>query len=95
MDAPSRFVLAVGGFLGLLMVVFAPGWFGGADEGTHVMRSLAMAHGEVFPSRVDGALLSTVPAVQSESIGAVIRYAATHDAPNGGSLLGSLLDTQP
>ena len=95
MDAPSRYVLAVGGVLGLLMVVFAPGWFGGADEGTHVMRSLAMAHGHVFPSSVDGALLSRVPKVQSESIGAVIRYAATHDAPNGGSLLGSLLDTRP
>ena len=83
MSAPQRLVLFLGGALGVLMVVFAPGWFGGADEGTHVMRSLAMAHGEVLPSRVDGALLSTVPKVQSESIGAVIRYAATHDAPNG------------
>lgn len=95
MDAPSRFVLVVGGVLGLLMVVFAPGWFGGADEGTHVMRSLAMAHGQVFPSRVDGALFSRVPKAQSESIGEVIRYSATHDSPNGGSLLGSLLDTRP
>ena len=45
MDAPSRFVLVIGGVLGLLMVVFAPGWFGGADEGTHFMRAVAMADG--------------------------------------------------
>jgi hypothetical protein len=95
MSAPQRLVLFLGGALGILLVLLAPGWFGGADEGTHVMRSLAMAHGHVFPSSVDGALLSRVPKVQSESIGAVIRYAASHDAPNGGSLLGSLLDTWP
>ena len=45
MSAPQRLVLLLGGALGLLMVFAAPGWFGGADEGTHVMRSLALAHG--------------------------------------------------
>ena len=93
--SPSRVVLILGGALGLLMVVLAPGWFGGADEGTHFMRSLAMANGQVFPDRVDGTLISTVPVAQSESVGAVIRNAAGQDAPNSGELLGSLLDTRP
>jgi Predicted membrane protein (DUF2142) len=95
MSAPQRLVLFLGGALGVLMVLAAPGWFGGADEGTHVMRSLALAHGQVFPSRIDGALISAVPRAQSESVGAVIRNAATHDAPNSTALIGSLLDTRP
>lgn len=95
MSAPQRLVLFLGGALGLLMVVLAPGWFGGADEGTHVMRSLAMANGQVFPERVDGALRSTVPRAHSESVGSVIRHAATHESPNSGELLGSLLETRP
>jgi hypothetical protein len=93
--SPSRLVLVVGGTLGLLLVFLAPGWFGGADEGTHFMRSLAMANGQMFPDRVDGALISTVPRAQSESVGAVIRTAAEQDAPNTPSLLSELLDTDP
>lgn len=93
--SPSRLVLVVGGILGLLLVLLAPGWFGGADEGTHFMRSLAMANGQVFPDRVDGALISTVPVAQSESVGAVIRTAAEQDAPNTAALLSDLLDTHP
>lgn len=93
--SPSRLVLVLGGTLGLLLVVLAPGWFGGADEGTHFMRSLAMANGQVFPDRVDGALISTVPVAQSESVGAVIRAASHQDAPNTGALLAELLETHP
>ena len=95
MSAPQRLVLFLGGALGLRMVVLAPGWFGGADEGTHFMRSLAMANGQVFPDKVDGALISTVPSAQSESVGAVIRTAAEQDAPNTIALISDLLDTDP
>jgi hypothetical protein len=93
--SPSRLVLVVGGTLGLLLVFLAPGWFGGADEGTHFMRSLAMANGQMFPDRVDGALISTVPRAHSESVGTVIRNAAEQDAPNTPGLLSELLDTDP
>ena len=95
MATPSRLVLCVGGVLGLLMIVLAPGWFAGADEGTHLVRSVAMANGQFLPERLDGSLRSTVPAAHSESIGAVIRASATHDAPNSGELLGRLLDIRP
>lgn len=95
MCSPSRLVLVLGGALGLLVIVLAPGWFGGADEGTHFMRSLAMANGQVFPDKVDGALISTVPAAHSESVGAVIRTAAEQDAPNTPALIADLLDTHP
>ena len=95
MDAPSRFVLVIGGVLGLLMVVFAPGWFGGADEGTHFMRAVAMADGQLLPSRHDGVLDSTVPAADSQSVGRVIRHAADSDSPNSFALLGDLLQVHP
>jgi len=93
--SPSRLVLVLGGTLGLLLVVLAPGWFAGADEGTHFMRSLAMANGQVLPDRVDGALISAVPVAQSESVGAVIRAASQQDAPNTGALLAELFATHP
>lgn len=59
------------------------------------MRSLAMANGQVFPDKVEGALISTVPAAHSESVGAVIRTAADQDAPNTPALISDLLDTHP
>ncbi len=91
MSAPQRLVLYLGGALGLLMVVLAPGWFAGADEGTHAMRSLAMAGGHILPTDIDGVLTSLVPVSHSESVGIVLRHAAASDAPNSGVLLGDLL----
>lgn len=95
MSAPQRLVLFLGGALGLLMVIGAPGWFGGADEGTHAMRALAMAHGHLLPTDVDGVLTSTVPSAQSDSVGMVIRHAASSTAPNSPELLGNLLAVSP
>lgn len=95
MSAPQRLVLFLGGALGLLMVILAPGWFGGADEGTHFMRAAAMADGQLLPSRHDGVLESRVPAADSRSVGMVIRHAADSDSPNSWSLLGDLLDVRP
>lgn len=93
--SPARLVLLVGGTLGVVLALAAPGWFGGADEGTHVMRAVAMAHGQVLPEKVDGALISTVPVAHSESVGAVIRAAAQQDAPNSVSLVSDLLTMRP
>lgn len=92
---PSRLVLLVGAVLGLLMVIGAPGWFGGADEGTHFVRALAMANGQVFPDRVDGVWESEIPIAASESIRLTVINGVEGTAPNTVGLLGELLELRP
>jgi uncharacterized membrane protein len=95
MSAPQRLVLFLGGALGVLMVFLAPGWCAGADEGTHVVRAMAMAHGQLFPHKVDGSLMSDVPTAVTESIRVTLVTGVEGTAPNSVDLVRELFDQHP
>jgi uncharacterized membrane protein len=91
---PGGFVALVGGCVGLVFLLLAPPWAGGADEGTHFARALDMTNGHLTPGSYDGEVGSMIPASYEADQDEVVATLLV-TSPWGNDLLGRLLGSRP